>query len=173
MRRRSYTERRPAGFDRGTMSDQLFVTNVPRPFDEPVAEEVLRELRARRGEDVRRRALADLERELVRSGEVVGRSGVDALEDLRQRRGREDGQARRRRLSARREHQQGEHDQRRGRAPHRSTITDVAFTTPVAVAAGPQAELLGRLASDDRDDPRRLRHVDLDLSEQAFDLDVP
>ena len=71
-----------------------------------------------------------------------------------------------------REHQEDAHDQRRRRASHRSTITEVAFTMPVA-SAGPQVERLGRLAGDDRDDPRRLGHVDLDLREETVHLYVP
>ena len=45
------------------------------------------------------------------------------------------------------------------------------MTTPAALAPGSEPERLGRLAGDDRDDARRLRHVDLDAGEQPVHLD--
>ncbi len=45
------------------------------------------------------------------------------------------------------------------------------MTTPAALDPGSEAELLDRLPGHDRDDPRRLRDVDLDSREQPVHLD--
>ena len=55
-------------------------------------------------------------------------------------------------------------------AHHRSTMTDVDFTTAVAPLPGFEAELLDRLAGDDRDDARRRDDVELDAGEEPLDL---
>ena len=54
---------------------------------------------------------------------------------------------------------------------HRSTITARRLDDSGRAHARLQAELLDRLAGDDRDHARRLGDVDLDLREQAVDLD--
>jgi hypothetical protein len=64
---------------------------MPAGFDFGMIEE-LRVFRARGGEDVGRRALLDLRRQLVGAGEVVARPAVDRREHLGERRGREDVQ---------------------------------------------------------------------------------
>ncbi len=61
-----------------------------RLLDQAVAVELLGEVRRRRGEDVGRRALADLQGQGVRAGEAVAGARVDLREHLGQRGGGED-----------------------------------------------------------------------------------
>src|SRR5205085_5532270 len=110
--------------------DELVRREDDRLRDEPVVVQQLRVLRARGGVDVRRPALLDLERELVRPGEAVARRLVDPREDLRQRRGREDRDAAARRGGRRKQEDRDERSENGAR--HRSTMIDVDFTTAVA-----------------------------------------
>ena len=147
--------------------DQLVRRERDRLLDEAVVVQELRVLRARRRVDVRRRALPDLERELVGAREAVARRRVDLREDLGQRRGREDGEVpagagrarkRRARRARRATRALSSLDHDRGRLDDRGRRV-----------ARLEGELLRGLARDHRDDPERAR-LDLDLGEQALDL---
>jgi hypothetical protein len=94
------------------MRTSLFVAKTSGLSTSPSCVELVRVLGARSGEDVRRRALGDLRREIVRAGEVVGRGRVDLREDLGERRGGEDGGVVVRVAAARRAAAAGERDQR-------------------------------------------------------------
>src|SRR6266540_1486730 len=104
-----------------------------RLVDESSGIKLVRVLRTRRGEDVRRRALRNLERELVRPRKFVSGRSVDLREDAGERCRSEDRQL------------------RGSQTPgHRSTITEVAFTTAVAVTPGfrPRASADSRVITE-------------------------
>ena len=166
--------RMPAGLARARSRARRFVANTIGLVQRPLRVQRLRVLRARRREDVGRRALADLERELVRAREDVARSASICGKHLGQRRGCEDSRAARVRSaegSRPRGSRRPRGHSRKTDELHRSTITDVALTHAGGAHARLEAELLGRFAGHDRDDARRLGDVDLDPREQPVDLD--
>ena len=150
--------------------DQLVRGERDRLLDQPGGPEILHRLRARGQDHVCAGAVADLRREVVRAAEDDGRIRIDLGRDLTKG-GR--GEHGRRLIVPVPTATAGEKNAGRenGGAGHRSTITDVDLTTPAAAIARLEAELLDRLPGDDRDDARRLRHVDLDAGEEAVELD--